>query len=343
MADAASRVRAESDRRDTATRGVLHWFAWTLFAVGIVFAAVGWALGDTFYLRLAIEALIFAGLGIAVDLLLGYTGLLSLGQALFFGYGAYVSALVLKHIAPSFWAAMGIALGSGLVVGLIAGIIAIRARGVYFALITFGLAQVIAKVVYNTRALGASDGIIGVPVIKIEFGLFAIDTAHAPSFFLFVLVLMIGVYFLCAHLMDTPFGRTLAAIRANESRVPFLGLPAWRYKLLAFVLAAEVATLSGALYPMLRGFVSPELMYFQTSGNAVITVILGGVGTLIGPMLGSVLLTVLKSFIGTITEHQLIIIGALFMLSVVLMPKGIVGYLKPRLERRRLARMEAQR
>jgi branched-chain amino acid transport system permease protein len=304
-----------------------------LFIAGaLVFAAVAAASGDSFFFRLATEALILAGLALAVDILLGFGGMLSLGQALFFGFGAYVSGLVLKEIAPSFWLAMGIVLITATIVGVIGGVMAIRARGVYFALITFGLAQVVAKLVYNTRELGASDGIIGIPVIQANFGLFTVDTAHPLSFFLLTLAIVVGLYLLVAYFMDTPFGRTLTAIRVNENRVPFLGLNPWRYKLAAFVLAADVAALSGALYPMLRGFVSPELMYFQVSGNAVIMTIMGGVGTLVGALYGSVMLTVLKSVLGTFTEHHLIIIGVLFMLSVIFFPKGLIGYARPRIE-----------
>ncbi len=333
MAERIAVLPAAPVRRERAAHNALHWFSYAFIALCLVFAAVALATDDTFFFRLATEALILGGLALAVDILLGYTGLLSLGQALFFGFGAYVSALVLKEIGPSFWAALGIVLAGSTVFGAIAGFIAIRARGVYFALITFGLAQVVAKIVYNTRELGASDGIIGIPIIQADFGLFRVDTADAGSFFLLVLAIILALYYLVAYVMDTPFGRTLAAIRANESRVPFLGFHPWRYKLAAFVLAANVAALSGALYPMLRGFVSPELMFFQVSGNAVITVILGGVGTLIGPLYGAAILTGLKSVVGTFTEHHLIVIGLLFMASVIFFPKGLVGYLRPYVER----------
>ncbi len=313
----------------------VHWLALAFLAAALGFAAVAWATGNGFYLRLATEALIFAGLAMSVDLLLGYTGLLSLGQALYFGLGAYVSALVLRDVAPSFWLAMGAALLSGVLAGLIGGVIANRVKGVYFALITFGLAQVAAKTVYNTRALGASDGLIGIPQIQVGFGPFSLDTADPLSFFLLVLALTAAAYAGLAYLMDAPFGRTLAAIRANEKRVPFLGFNAWRYKLAVYVLAACVAALAGALYPMLRGFVSPELMFFETSGNAVITVIVGGVGTLVGPVVGSLLLTALRSVVGSWTEHHLIVVGVIFMLSVIFLRKGLVGALLARLNRRK--------
>ena len=301
--------------------------------LALAFAAYGAATGATFFLRLATEALILAGLAMAVDVLLGFTGLLSLGHALFFGFGAYVSALVLKHWVPSFWAALGTVLVATTLLGLLAGIISIRARGVYFALITFGLAQVVFKAVYNTRELGGSDGIIGVPEIAIEFGLFTVQAASPVGFFLVVLALVMLMYAALAYLIRTPFGRLLVAIRNNEPRVPFLGYSTWRAKLIAFVIAADVAALAGTLYPMLRGFVAPELLAFEASGNAVIMVILGGAGTLVGSLYGALMLTGLRSVIGTWTEHHLIVIGALFVLSVIFLPRGFAGYLMPLLRR----------
>lgn len=333
MADALARARTAVERTEHVAQRALDFFAVVLVVVALVFAAAAWSLGDTFFLRLGTEALILAGLAISVDILLGYVGMLSLGQALFFGLGAYTSALVLKNLAPSFWGALIVTLIVATTAGFIAGWIAIRARGVYFALITFGLAQVVSKVTYNTRELGASDGIIGIPIVQADFLLFKIDTGDAASFFLLVLALAMIVYLLGAYVMRTPFGRTLAAVRANEGRVAFLGFSPHRHKLAAFVIAADIAALFGALYPMLRGFVSPELMFFATSGNAVITVVVGGTGTLIGPIFGSVILTGLKSVVGTFTEHHLIVIGGLFILSVIFFPMGLVGYLRPPVER----------
>lgn len=338
MAEHALQLTRRVARREGVARNAVHALAAGFFLVALVFAIAAWSVGDSFYLRLATEALIYALLALSVDILLGFTGLLSLGQALYFGLGAYTSALVLKHLVPSFWAAIVVSVLVASIAGVVGGYIAIRARGVYFALITFGLAQVVAKVVYNTRALGASDGIIGIPVIEIDFLAFSVNAGDPASFFLLLLAVTVGLYFAVAYLMDTPFGRVLAAIRSNEKRVPFLGYKQQRFNLAAFVLAAAIAGLGGAFYPMLRGFVSPELMFFAASGNAVINVIVGGVGTLIGPVLGAVILTALRSLLGTVTEHHLIVIGLLFMASVIFLPKGLVGWLKPRLERALAAR-----
>jgi branched-chain amino acid transport system permease protein len=317
-------------QREASSRRALTLLATAFFGIALLFAAAAWIYGDTFYLRLGTEALTYACLALSVDILLGYTGLLSLGQALYFGLGAYVSALVLKEVAPSMALAVAASLGAATVTGAIGGYIAIRARGVYFALITFGLAQIVAKAVYNTRSVGASDGIVGIPIVNIEFGVFTVSAGDPAGFFLFLLAITIALYAGCAYLMETPFGRLLIAIRVNEARVPFLGFTPRRYKLAAYVLAANVAALGGAFYPMLRGFVSPELLFFAVSGNAVIGAIVGGMGTLIGPILGAVGLTALRSLVSTITEHHLIIIGVIFMLSVILLPSGVVGFIRAR-------------
>lgn len=330
-ADMKKRVTPVRDRLTHAMRAS-HVLALLLCCAALVLAALGGATGDTFYLRLGTEAMIFAGLALSVDLLLGYSGALSLGQALYFGIGAYTSALVLMKV-PSFWLAMAVSGAVTLVCALIGGLIANRVRGVYFALITFGMAQVIAKVIYNTRELGASDGMIGIPVIEIGLGPFSVSAASPVGFFLLCFALIMSLYALTAYLLDTPFGRVVIALKANEKRVPYLGYSVWGARMATYLAAGLIAGLSGALYPMLRGFVSPELMFFNTSGNAVISVILGGVGTLIGAIYGSVFLVIIKSLIGSLTEHHLIIIGAMFMACVLFLPKGIIGAIRPRIER----------
>jgi branched-chain amino acid transport system permease protein len=331
MSGADGRTGAVAERvyaRERRSRRAVHLLALLFFAGSLAFAGIGWARGDTFFLRLATEALILGGLAVSVDILLGYAGLLSLGQALYFGLGAYASTLVMKNVAPSFWLAVLASLGIGLIAGLAGGLIAARVRGVYFALITFGLAQVVAKVIYNTRELGASDGIIGIPIIDVPLGLLSVSADDPAGFFLVVLAIIAAIYGALIYLEGTPFGRLVSALRINQSRLPFLGWPPGPIKLGAFVLAATIASLAGGLYPMLRGFVSPELMYFQSSTNAVIAVIIGGTGTLIGPLIGAVLLVFGKSIIGTFTEHHLIAIGALFMAAVIFFPRGIVGFVK---------------
>jgi len=328
---AASSPPNRFDRLGLAMRAS-HVLAAIFVACCLLFAFLAWRADDVFYLRLATEALIFAGLALSVDTLLGYTGLLSLGQALYFGLGAYTSAVVLRA-GFSFAGTLMIVFVFSIIVSLVGGVIVNRVRGVYFALITFGMAQVVAKIVYNTRELGASDGLIGVPIVPIGFGFMTTSSASPVGFFLFTLVFIMLIYLVLAYLLNTPFGRVLIALKANERRVPFLGYRPFSARLAAYVVAGVTAALAGALYPMLRGFVSPELLSFTTSGNAVITVVTGGAGTVIGALYGSLLLTALRSFVGSWTAHHLIVIGLMFMAVVVLFPKGLVGFVRMRLQR----------
>jgi branched-chain amino acid transport system permease protein len=221
---------------------------------------------------------------------------------------------------------MGMSVVTGLVAGVIGGLIAIRARGVYFALITYGLAQIISKVIYNTQELGASDGITGIPIITVSFGVWETKADDPAGFFLVVLAVIAAIYLALVYLVGTPFGRALSAVRINEGRMPFLGYRPDRLKLAAFALAGTIASIAGGLYPMLRGFVSPELMYFEASTNAVVATMIGGTGTLIGPLYGSVILVFLKSIAGTFTTHHLMIVGAIFIAVVIFFPRGLIGY-----------------
>jgi branched-chain amino acid transport system permease protein len=314
---------------------VLRLAAIVFFAGGLLFCLIGWLRGDTFFLRLATEALIYGGLALSVDILLGYGGMLSLGQALYFGLGAYVSAVLMLEYRAGFWLAVAASIVTGAVAGLVGGLIAIRARGVYFALITFGLAQVVAKIIYNTRdfrgmRLGASDGIIGIPVPTIPLGIFTTRADSPAAFFLIVLAAIGMLYLALSYYVRTPYGRVLSGVRINESRLAFLGYRTSRFKIGAFVIAATIASFCGGLYPMLRSFVSPELLAFEVSTNAIVAVIIGGTGTLIGPLYGAVLLAFGKSIIGTITHHHLMVIGALFMAVVIFFPRGLIGYLMQR-------------
>ena len=186
----------------------------------------------------------------------------------------------------------------------------------------------------------------GVPVIEIPLGVTTLSAGSPAAFFLLTLALIGLLYAVVSYLFTTPFGRIILALKANENRVAFLGYSTWLPRMVSYVLAALIAGMSGALYPMLRGFVSPELMYFATSGNALIMVIVGGTGTLVGALYGAMIITVLKSVIGSLTEHHLIVIGLLFIGAILFMPKGLLGLAKPGIEnllRRRSLQAEALR
>jgi branched-chain amino acid transport system permease protein len=307
-----------------ARRSALGWIVPVLLALALVFP---WFAGD-FYLRLAIEALLLGAIALSVDILLGCAGLLSLGQAMYFGLSAYLTALCYLHVTQSFWLVAAIVALAVAAVAAVLGAVAIRAKGVYFALITFGAAEIAGKIVHNTRAIGGSDGLIGIPVPSIALPGFDIALRDNLTFYYVVLLAISLVFLGVTRVLATPFGSVLAAIRDNASRVPYLGYNPFWYKFLAYLLAAEVAAVGGLFYPLLRGFVGPDLFGFEVSTQSVVMALVGGVGTLIGPLVGGVVITFLQSVLGSFTERHLLLLGVIFIVFVRFLPGGLFGLLR---------------
>ena len=310
----------------------LRWFGLVMLAFALLFP---WFAGP-FYMRLAIEALLLGAVALSVDILLGYAGLLSLGQAAYFGLAAYVSSLMYLYVSQSFWLVALAVSATVAVFSLVLGAIAIRAKGVYFALITFGAAEILSKIAHNTRAIGGSDGLIGIPVPSIPLlpGV-AIDLHSNFAFYNAVLAGLVLIYLGTRRILNTGFGSLLRAIRENSSRVPYLGYNPFWYKLLTYLLAAQVAAFGGLIYPLLRGFVAPNLFGFEVSTKAVVVSLVGGIGSLIGPLVGSVFITFLESVVGTYTERHLFVLGLIFVVFVLFLPDGLVGLMRHVSERSR--------
>jgi branched-chain amino acid transport system permease protein len=301
----------------------------------LLFAALFPLWGGQFYTRLAIEAMLFGSIALSVDILLGYAGLLSLGQAAYFGLAAYITALLYLHVTQSFWLVAAVVVVSVALFSALLGTVAIRAKGVYFALITFGAAEILSKITHNTRALGGSDGLIGIPVPSLDLlGLVTIPLTNNLVFYYLVLGVLVGLYLGVRRVLNTGFGSVLRAIRDNADRVPYLGYNPFWYKLIAYVLAAEVAAFGGLMYPLLRGFVAPHLFGFEVSTKAVVMALVGGIGTLIGPLIGGGAITFLESVLGSYTERHLIVLGAIFVVFVLFLPDGLMGLMRRVAKRR---------
>src|SRR5262249_41215308 len=303
----------------------LRWLALVMLALAAIFP---W-LGGPFYTRLAIETFLLGAVALSVDILLGYAGLLSLGQAAYFGLAAYISALMYLNVTQSFWLVLLTVSAAVGVFSLILGAVAIRAKGVYFALITFGAAEILSKIAHNTRAIGGSDGLLGIPVPRIPlFPGVAIDLQDDLVFYYVVLAALVLIYVGTRRVLDTAFGSVLRAIRDNADRVPYLGYNPFWYKLAAYMMAAQIAAFGGLIYPLLRGFVAPNLFGFEVSTKAVVMSLVGGVGTLIGPLAGSVIITFFESMIGSYTERHLLVLGVIFIVFVLFLPDGLCGLLR---------------
>ncbi len=295
-----------------------------LGAAALVALALGpWVLARH-QLSLLTDLLIFGLFAMSLDLILGYTGMLSFGHAAYFGLGAYASALVLLELGQP----VPVALVAGM---LLAGVVAVpvgwlstRSTGVYFAMLTLAFAQFLYTVAYKWRSLtGGSDGIAGVPKTTLIWG--GPSLASSQAFYFLAAACVVLSLVLCRALVRSPFGRALQAIRENERRFASLGRDPRPFKLVVFVIAAVFAGLAGALFAPFRGFASPEVMFWVFSGQALMMVTIGGIGTLIGPILGAMVFILIQEILSSYTEHWMIFTGFVFVLMVIFLPGGLVG------------------
>ncbi|PYN34005.1 MAG: branched-chain amino acid ABC transporter permease [Candidatus Rokuibacteriota bacterium] len=275
-----------------------------------------------FYLLLAFDALLFGTIAMSLDLLMGYTGLVSFGHAAFFGLGAYASAALLERGIVSLWACLLLAV---LVVGLYALVVSFFAtarRGIYFALLTLIFAEVVYTFFRYTQTFGGSDGIQGVAAPRLV-GDVAIDSP-LRNYYL-VLVYLGLAYLACRVLVTSHFGRVLVAIRENEDRARFLGYNVQRYKMAVCMISALLTGLGGALYPGRSAFATPDLMLWTVSGEFIIMVMIGGLGTLAGPVVGGAFFVLLQEKVSSYVDWYFIVIGLVLIFIVLFMPRGLLG------------------
>jgi branched-chain amino acid transport system permease protein len=274
------------------------------------------------------KALCFALFACAFNLLIGYVGLLSFGHALFFGWASYLCAHAAKvwGLPPELAILTGTATAAGL--GLVVGALAIRRQGIYFAMITLALAQMMFFFAVQAKFTGGEDGIQAVPRGRL-FGL--IDLSQQTSLYFTVLVIFTGCFLLIYRIVNSPFGEVLKAIRENETRAISLGYKTERYKLLAFVLSATFAGVAGATKAIVFQLASLTDVDWPMSGEVVLMTLVGGLGTLFGPVAGAFFMISLENYLTTIGQWVFVVQGLIFVVCVLLFRRGIVGELASRL------------
>jgi branched-chain amino acid transport system permease protein len=274
------------------------------------------------YPVLMMKILCFALFACAFNLLIGYVGLLSFGHALYFGWASYVSAYVAK--SWGFTPELAIIAGTltGAVLGLIAGAIAIRRQGIYFAMITLALAQMMYFFAVQAPFTGGEDGIQAVPRGKL-FGL--IDLGNQTAMYATVAVVFLGGFLLIYRIINSPFGEVLKAIRENEARAISLGYKTDRYKLLAFVLSAALSGTAGATKAIVVQLASLTDVHWSMSGEAVLMTLVGGLGTVFGPVVGAFVIIYMQNALAEFGQWVTIIQGCIFVICVLLFRRGIVG------------------
>jgi len=295
--------------------------------------------GTDFYTQMVARMMILAIFAMSLDLLLGVTGLVSLGHAAFFGLAGYALAFLAPQDTPaSLWWTLPAAVAASGLAALVIGFFVVRTRGIYFIMVTMAFAQMVFFLFFDNKVLGGSDGIY--INFKPTAGVF--DLENKRVFYYFTLAMLVLVYLFLRRLLFSPFGRALAGIRVNEHRMRAMGYGTFGYKLAAFTLAGALAGLAGYLWGAQTGFINPELMGFHMSAHAIMMVILGGMGNFAGAIVGAFafewLLHAVKDLptVGTFNagKHWQLWMGLFIVLVVVFAPRGLLGLLARVLRRK---------
>jgi branched-chain amino acid transport system permease protein len=282
------------------------------------------------YLELGSHIVVFALAAMALNFLLGYTGVLSFGHAAYFGLGAYGTALTIKYLFPSTPAGMlaGIVLGTA--AAAVIGPMIVRLRGVYFAMCTIAFGQVFYFIGFQWSSLtGGDDGVSAWHRMPLDLGFTSIDILNnAKAFYYFVLAVFAICAAAMAFLLRSPFGRTLLAIRENERRARFLGIPVDWHIWTSWVISCFFVSVAGSLFALMNDFVDPRALRWDQSGTFVIMAVLGGMRSFWGPLIGSAIYLVLQDYISSHTENWMSFIGLFFVLIVLFFPRGVLGLVR---------------
>ena len=303
----------------------------------VVAAGVAWYGGDFFRHEVLAEIAIFAIFAMSLDLLVGYAGLVSLGHAAFFATGAYATASFTVFLGWPVSAATVAAVGCAAALAGVAGVFVVRVGGVFFIMITLAFGQMVYAYLFKAREFGGDNGMAGIP--RPDLAALDLDAAEPHVFSAFVLIAAVAVWALLRVVVRSPFGAMLVAVHRNESRVRALGCPVQRYKLAAFVLAGALAGLAGSLIAQHTGFVSPDLGFWTVSGEVLIMVIIGGMGSLVGAALGAAVLVLLRHELSDgafwqaiglpadLASYWQFVMGLIFIAIVLLAGDGLYGRL----------------
>ena len=283
--------------------------------------------GESFYIEIVGKILVMAIFAMSLDLLVGFTGLVSFGHAAYFGIAAYSVALLSpEYEAASLWYVLPASVGLAALGAFVIGLFVLRTKGIYFIMVTLAFAQMAYFIFHDTALGGGSDGMYlnNKPSAAI-FGWEPFDLNNEIHLFYFILTTMVLVYLFLGRVLQSPFGRVLVGIKSNEHRMQSLGYFTFRYKLGAFTLAGGLGGLAGFLYTVLFGFVTPELLSWHESGNVLLMVILGGMGNLVGVIAGAFAFEAMREVFSDLTKYWQLLMGGVIVAVVLFLPGGLAG------------------
>ena len=276
------------------------------------------------------EILIWGLFAMAFDLVYGYTGMLSFGQSTFFGIGSYALTLAILRGGIGLWSALILGVVAAAVLAALVGFVAVRIKGHYFVIITVIFSLVFFFWALNWTWLTGGDDGLSLKVPELSVGSWTLSLYDPTTNYYFVLTFCVASFLLCRRIVQSPLGKILLSIRENEHRARLVGYHVERFKLIAFVIAGGLSGLAGALYSLTFRYANAGLMHWTVSGDAVVWTLVGGTGTLLGPLLGAALLVTFTDYASAWFENYKIIIGVLIVLMVLLAPKGIAGLVRQR-------------
>jgi branched-chain amino acid transport system permease protein len=284
------------------------------------------------YTALGTRVVVLALAAMSVNFLMGFTGVLSFGHAAYFGLGVYGVGMTIKYLVPNTLAGMAIGVIAGTLAAMVLGALIVRLRGIYFAMVTIAFGQVFYFIAYRWNdATGGDDGLSGWRRVPVDLGFAHVDILNNDHALYYWSLFWFGVAVLVmAALLHSPFGRTLLAIRENESRARFLGIPIDRHIWISWVISCLFVSLAGTLYALLNNFADPHDLRWDQSGDFVIMAVLGGMRIFWGPLIGAAIYVVLQDYISSQTENWMSFIGLLFVLVVMFFPRGLLGMLRRR-------------
>jgi len=280
-----------------------------------------------YYLDLLTKVLIFGIALLGFDILAGYTGLVSLGHALFFGLGGYCAAYTMNYFSANLFPALLVALFFALVVGLPVAYLSTQTKEIFFVFLTLAFAQFFYLAAFNLTTITGGDN--GITIPKITFGIPRLLETVVPrpfGFYYLTLLFFVAAYLICMKVIHSPFGRVLVAIRENEERVTFLGYNVRWLKIKSFIISVALTSVAGVLFATYQDFVSPGMLHWILSGDFIMMSVLGGMGTLLGPVLGGAIVLLLGDTLSSWTENWMIFIGAFFVITIIFAPNGVVGF-----------------
>ncbi|MCV0367930.1 branched-chain amino acid ABC transporter permease [Filomicrobium sp.] len=304
------------------SRVALVVFAGLLLAVPVVMPMFV----SPFWIDIIAEILIWSLLAASVNLLLGYVGLLSFGQALFFGVGMYGAALSVIHWGADFWGGLAVGIVAAMLMAAIAGSVAVRLTWHYFAIITVVFSLILYFAAMSAKPItGGDDGISFSTPKVFSFGDLELSLADQSVQYYTILLVVAACYGLFGFIVRSPLGVRFMAVRENDRRAALVGINVYLTRYLAFVLAGGLAGASGALFAFFGRYASASYMFYHVSGEAVVWAIVGGAGSLLGPLFGTGLLIIFRELISTVWEHYLFVVGAITVLVVMFAPRGLAG------------------